>query len=107
MKSFEFFKNHLRRMGLFQWESTWKYIPNGQILNITSNCVIFGICTIYLITTSWFFLFIAETIAEHTRSFIFLCNALVMFLWYSVCFRYKQTHIELLDVIDGYIERSK
>lgn len=103
LTSFKLFKNQLRRMGLFQWESK----AHGKTLNIASNCIICGICTAYLITTSWFFVFIAETIAEHAHSFIFMCNAMVMILWYSICFWYKQTHIELFEVIDELFERSK
>lgn len=103
LTSFKLFKNQLRRMGLFQWESK----AHGKILNIASNCIIYGICTAYLITTSWFFVFIAETIAERAHSFIFMCNAMVMILWYSICFWYKQTHIELFEVIDELFERSK
>lgn len=103
MKSFELFKCHLRRMGLLKWDSK----PNGHILSVATNCVVFGIGIGFFSTTSWFFMFSAQTIAERTGSFVFSCNSMLMVSWYSVCLWYKQKHVGLFDEIDAIIEKSE
>lgn len=103
MKSFELLKCHLRRMGLLKWVSK----PNGPIFSVATNCFVFGIGFGCFSTTSWFFIFSAQTTAERSDSFVFACLSMLMFLWYLMCFWYKQEHVGLFDEIDAIIEKRK
>lgn len=103
MKSFNLLRVQLRRMGLLEWESR----PNGKILSIVTNCIIFGIAIVFFVSTTWFFLFVARTTIEHTESFVFVGSSAMIIEMYSMCFWHKQKHGALFDEIDGIIERSE
>lgn len=103
MKSFEQFKIYLRRVGLLHRNSS----ASEKLEDFTSNCVVLSICAIYWLTASWFFVFTAQTLIQHTESFFFSSTAALIALWYLICLWYKERHAEMFERIDEIMEKSE
>lgn len=107
MKFFEALKKYFCRMGIFVETSKCASEPSftTQSYQILAKCIIFGFLLNFLVSTSCFFLFKAESIQEYSDSFFYLILALAIVLWYSNLLWNSQTYANLFDEFSVTFEK--
>lgn len=95
-------------MGIFVQTSKCASEPSFTIKSyqIRAKCIIFGFLLNFLVSTSCFFLYKAESFQEYSDSFFYLIIALGIVLWYSNLLWYSQTYANLFDEFSVIFEKS-
>lgn len=105
MKFFEELKKYFCRMGIFVQTSKCASFSTKSY-QILAKCIISGFLLNFLVSTSCFFLYKAESFQEYSDSFFYLIIALGIVLWYSNLLWYSQTYANLFDEFSAIFEKS-
>lgn len=108
MKFFEALKKYFCRMGINVWTSKCASEPSfaTKSYQVLAKCIISGFLLNFLVSTSCFFVYKAESFQEYSDSFFYFITALAIVLWYSNLLWHSQTYANLFDEFDILFEKS-
>lgn len=103
MKYIEKLKVQLRGLGIFYSDSILK----AKLIAIALRCGLSIICILHFSASTWYFLFEAQTLKQHSESLVSVFSALLIFLWFLTLLFQCEQYAELLNELDSIIDKSK
>lgn len=103
MESFAPLKFHLRRLGILKWNNSLGSKSNA----ILTNCIVLGFNILYVLKTSLFVIFKAQTQQETSTATIFAMAGILLALSYVLLIWNKEKIEKLLDDVDVIIKKRE
>lgn len=98
--TFETLKRYFRWIGILPFKSHPMF---GHIL----SCICGGLLFIYVLTTSWFFIFDAVTFEDYSKSFFYFLSASLGAGWYTMYLTRNTKLGNTFESVDEIIQKSK
>lgn len=103
MRTFEQLKKHLRWIGVLESDGSLK----GRFVSTISVGTFSTISTIYVLTTTWYFLFTAETFKQYAESALFVASSFLDIMWYFL-FRWQRKQYDAMFVeLDAILDKRE
>lgn len=93
---------HFRRIGIFIWAPNVSERDNTIFL----NCALLFAYTVYMLTILFELIFYAETFGERSEGFLFSVGSILVFSWYIICVRKRQSYQTIFNQLNEIVEKS-
>lgn len=102
MEYFVKIKSHFGQLKIFLQEST----PKAKYIALATRCGFLATFAALFLASGWYFVFEAQTPAEHSESLAFACAGLLLIAWYSALIFQSKKYAIILEELNSIVGKS-